>query len=433
MTTETATEQRVFRIPTWKWPATVKRLERLNKRAAKLGAEPITWSEVGTETRLLNRSITLSPTGMYTYWETAVDAPPSAMGEVIGQREYQLATVTGVAPRLAGWVFRGTLVHVPEVGNILKTIGDGDVPERFREADAWCDHCALVRRRKDTFLVQSESTGEWKQVGRQCLADFLGHQNPEQIASWAEVIATLEDDLDADEDWNGGGGYNADPVVSTRYFLATVAAHIEQNGWLSRTKARETFGEPTADAALKQYNRNIAKTSDRFVTVTEDHERQADEALEWARGLEGDDLDNDFLWNLHVVTAGDYAPERGAGVLAAVFVAQKYGEEREARVERPESNWFGEPKKREEFELEVVFTLVTEGYYSSTLMVKFVDGAGNEAVWFNGSSDWDWEVGDKVRVKATVKAHDEYEGRKQTILTRVAKLEVMERAEQDDE
>ena len=54
-------------------------------------------------------------------------------------------------------------------------------------------------------------------------------------------------------------------------------------------------------------------------------------------------------------------------------------------------------------------------------MIKMTDASGNVFVWW-GTNDFaaDLSVGDKVEGKATVKAHDEYDGCAQTVLTRLS-------------
>lgn len=59
-----------------------------------------------------------------------------------------------------------------------------------------------------------------------------------------------------------------------------------------------------------------------------------------------------------------------------------------------------------------------EGYYGSSTLVKMIDDSNNSLTWF-ASSFVPFERGEHVTIKARVKDHDEYEGTKQTKLTRV--------------
>jgi hypothetical protein len=444
--TESVPETKVrdtFRIPSVNMSTVETKLNRLAKKATKLGSSPITWKVVGTEDVLvLERDMP----GFNVGWEQQVERPLEIAVdnakelaihqgngfEVTGRRTYNIVEVEGEAPKLKGWRFRGTIVHAGEAGNILKTVlGDdeGAVPERYRNAPPQCEYCHLARKRTDTFLVQHDN-GEWKQVGRDHLADFLGHQSPEQIAAYAEALANLEFDMDAEErEW---GGYRGEPVVNTHKFLAVVANVIEKDGWTSKKRAEEYGKIPTVETARRvMFGTTDAKTAredrERYGDPTDEHKAKADVALTWARDLTDEDLkDNDYLWNLHVVTATDYAPERGTGILASVFAAKDFADGKRAQRQTREdekklSEYQGEIKKRQVFKnLKLVFVTSYETQYGTNQISKLVDDDGNVFVWFGTGFDSSVEIGDTVDIKATPKAHEEYEGTKQTIITRAA-------------
>ena len=112
--------------------------------------------------------------------------------------------------------------------------------------------------------------------------------------------------------------------------------------------------------------------------------------------------------------------------------------ELEARIEKlnkraefnKDSAHFGTIGKREVFTLTLEFMRELESEWGVTYLQKFRDAAGNVAVWFGSSTLDKWddatqtlqtvEIGQVVTVKATVKDHNEREGVKQTILSRVA-------------
>lgn len=72
---------------------------------------------------------------------------------------------------------------------------------------------------------------------------------------------------------------------------------------------------------------------------------------------------------------------------------------------------------RVETDLTVTSLFETEGYYGTTTIVGFEDEAGNSLVWF-ASGFPNVERGSKYHLRGTVKAHKEYRGRNQTVLTR---------------
>jgi hypothetical protein len=83
--------------------------------------------------------------------------------------------------------------------------------------------------------------------------------------------------------------------------------------------------------------------------------------------------------------------------------------------------------EREVFTLTVRYVQAIESeQWGTSYLYKLTDAAGNGFKWFASREQWndaegrEWQVGDTYTVKASVKAHDEYKGRKETSLSRVA-------------
>ena len=93
--------------------------------------------------------------------------------------------------------------------------------------------------------------------------------------------------------------------------------------------------------------------------------------------------------------------------------------EKELIPEEP-SEWIGEVGKRITFTVSLVRVHSFQNYYGISNVYNFKDEAGNEITWFS-KVDLQKDIGDVFKLTATVKDHSEYNGRKQTIITR-AKL-----------
>jgi hypothetical protein len=141
------------------------KLLKLNRKAKKLGFEKFNLSVL----RRFSRSL----------------------GDEGSERlvDFAEVTLTGPTIKINGWQFvakfelseSGTVVHsiMPEI----------DIPTDLKNRAGECEHCKSNRSRKDTFILVDES-GMLKQVGRQCLKDYLGyHGTPEQILQIASLIA----------------------------------------------------------------------------------------------------------------------------------------------------------------------------------------------------------------------------------------------------
>jgi hypothetical protein len=103
---------------------------------------------------------------------------------------------------------------------------------------------------------------------------------------------------------------------------------------------------------------------------------------------------------------------------AQLAAAERVVDAREQRIEQDKaSRHVGNIKDRIDFEGIVEFVTYREGHYGTTTIVKFRDLDGNVFTWF-ASGYLQYNKGDRVQVRGTVKKHDEYKGVKQTVLTR---------------
>ena len=133
-----------------------------------------------------------------------------------------------------------------------------------------CEHCGQDRRRNDTYVLQSDS-GAWKQVGRNCLADFLRSDDASGLAEYAEILADIDEFMSEFEDEPEGGGGRGYQYFSALALLTQVACCVRADGWCSRTEAKDGFGkEATVDTALlcfngKWFNKQSAKTQEKLM------------------------------------------------------------------------------------------------------------------------------------------------------------------------
>jgi len=436
-------KERTYRVPEENFADLEKKFAKLARRAAKLGCGPLDLKVVGEEKHKL----------VGVLGELGSRRSHKPMDYVLKRGEYvagvhvtKLVEVNGSAPKLNGWTFIATLQHStdPEVGTIIRSVpGQGELPLKYREAKPVCDHCKLLRLRNDTYVVRHDD-GRTAQVGSNCLKDFLGHQSPEAMASYAELLMGAEELLASEEGESG-------PRKHMRFWsegaLAVANAVIKKHGWKSRSKAREDGGVATAnlvDEYLSAMAVHDTKTCERILPdgVSEEDAHVAQAALEWAQDVlpRRDKELNDYMWNLRVVTGQEAVTARELGLLSSLLptyqrelsrdVERKAREEVKAKV-GASSDYFGTDGKREVFELTLIDVMELNrdkhSYYDSgvTYLHKFIDDNGNVAVWYGSSRLAPKEDnGKKFTVKATVKSHEEYKGIKQTRLERVSEYEV---------
>jgi hypothetical protein len=445
----------VFRVVDSKLGELGERIAKLNKKAVKLGTEPVVLT-VSDEHHQEVRTESLVD-------QETMDIYGAVEGSTTVKRviDYTFVTVNGDTPMIAGWVFVATLDHEADQGadesvgirraptgiHLINRIGEDAAAAvenadltAYRHAAADCDHCGFSRRRKQTYVLYEVETGELRQIGSTCLKDYTGAHNPERIAAWAEWLEGLYRDLGTEgEGFSEGGGRVA---FRTLDFLSNVAAVMRENGWSPRW-FKDGYGGfernhgATADVAMGNLTERNKKHR---IEVTDADRAEAETALEWVRELdESDEELDEFQHNLTTYCRADYLPEKGDGFVAYAIMARRRAVEDELKVERAakvavESEWIGEVKERlRGLRFHVTFTREFPGDYGTRLLTKGHDDDGNLLVWWS-SSEW-LEQGHTYELTGTVKRHstDDYQGgAKVTEITRVAAKSIVDVTEKEE-
>jgi len=389
--------------------------KKLNRRATKIGAPPVSYDIIEE----FNRTITEDPnTG--TILLTPFHIPMVKI------------KVNGAAPKFEGWTFLGTLEHT-EGGNILRSVPGYTIPEDYRNVERKCDHCELNRIRKDTFVVRHDD-GATKQVGRQCVRDFLGHRSPENIVRWADFMVRLGD-MDLDEYGLGGWNIKEDPTVDMLDLLAVTSATIKKFGWVSAGQAQIDFVMPTKERVFDHFfpprepsmNAKWEAEKDRVKTTDADY-NLAERAREWALNVEAK---TDYLGNVKVIAANDYVGIRQFGIACSIVGVFKKNEEKRMREDVEFINeWFGTVKERLDLTVTVLNTFEKDGMYGLTTIHKMVTDTGHRVVWF-ATGYTTLEQGKTYRVKATIKGHNEWKGMLETQVNRAKVIEEIEKKDED--
>ena len=397
-------EEGVYEVPADRMELINKQLGKVNKRAAKLGLPPVRLVELGRSAK------------------TAVSPDGSKRS-----REYVKLRVEGEAPKVKGWTFVARIMH-SEGGNIISSApGMEPPPAEYRTAEPHCDHCRVNRRRNDTFVLRDEK-GEYKQIGRNCLADFLGSTDPaDQIAlfsDWNSVVQSLGGD--DDDSYGGGGGRSSIEIVS---YLTGALAVIRRYGFVPKSKSEE-WGKQATSSVLDTYFFGTGKAANELraevaaVSKPDDGDRARD-ILGWAKDQKNQPDVSDYLWNISAAAERLLVDIRTAGLVASMpaayerAVGGKMDKERAEKASDDAPEVTLKPKDKFEGVLTVLKTPRWSNDYGLTVLHIMEDEHGRFYKW--KASNEDIPVGSKVQIKGTVKAvgPDSYAGGKVTVeLTR---------------
>jgi hypothetical protein len=345
-----------------------KQLEKLNKRAYKLGQDSIEF--VYGKAFKNKQDILMLPV------------------ELMGPLDV----------KFNGWEFVATIQHLDTGDNIVRNITNHEIPEKFRHSPKNCDHCQINRYRKDTYIVYHTESNEFCQVGSSCIKDFLGGNSPDHILQLAGILADLNVFMTGmGTGSNGPGGYYILDV------LATTKALIKVFGWVPKSKADECH-RSTASRFL-----------DDPIACSEEDKEFAVKANEWVENLSDEEVkDSDYLFNIRAIARSGMADVRTIGYATSIVAAYERTLNKPSQVV---SKHVGTLKKREMFNLTMKRELIFDGNYGTTYKYIFNDENGNIVTW-NASNSFDFDKEAVYLIEGSIKAHVEYKGNLQTELTR---------------
>lgn len=331
---------------------------------------------------------------------------------------------------LNGFEFIGK-VNIEAGGTMLRMVPGMETPEGYERPDNHnCDHCGVRRNRVKSYLVREIETGKVMQIGSTCLELFFGIQIK---GLWALECFSAEELAEFAEEGRGEGRGGYVETLFSREMLIALALVITNGGkgFVSRGTANPENGRfATADQVLETISfRPMPRTPIEIIQMM--NKRMADakdmiandieaieEVLKFAETLGY----SDYAENARVAANSEVVSYRAVGVLVSLVGVWYRAQEKEAaaKVEKAERNqeFVGEPKARlRDLKLNVVSMKEFETQYGTTTLLIMTDEANHTLKWF-ASKMFDFEVGAKLTLDATVKAHETYQGNNETVLTR---------------
>jgi hypothetical protein len=383
------------------------RVARAQKRAARLKV-PVPSLTVG-EPRLIPDPIWDGP---------SEDAPLISASLVTIEAPEHLG--------LPGWSLLARIDSLPDGSPlIVRAPGTEEVPLPDVEAMNLCVHCGKARRRNETFLVSGPEG--IRQVGRNCLKDFLG-ASPEALLWWFRW--TLEQ-----REWMGGLGSDEqwtrlDLLLST---ASQVAAH---GGYMSKSKQEAIMAEqgrwvPTTRDLVDNLLRPPRNEKDRQHLAELEARYPADEGSEALWGATQAALDvidasrSEWHANLALVASQEHVRPRHRGIAISAVVLGLQAQERDKELEEQDDvvsvplGAIGE--RLRDLAVEVTFIRHFDGQYGTRTLVKVRDEAQQaDLLWWASHYIPEDIVGTQVVLTGTVKAHedDRFTHRPVTVVTR---------------
>ncbi len=398
-------------------------VDKLNKRATKLGMEPVS---VVSGQPFAQQYIEVDPV------EYGDDGRILPRSERIRTRWLCNVHIKGTVPVVAGFAFIAKLDHLEGGNLVLRAPGwDGDL-DGWRVVGSRCQHCGLDRSRAATFLVREEGGGII-QVGRQCLQDYTRSTDVENAVKlfkcWQELLAGGSDD---DEGGWGFGGYS--PSSTPAEYLAAAVSSIRHRGF-HKSGAEEKSTRSFCDFITGPCPKDKGERGDReeialwkSLQPTDAQRATAAEVLAWV--LASNDS-SDYMHNARLACAERTVRDRTEGILASLpFSYDKaMGREQEKKARPAAGPHVGVVGEKVTLKVTVKYVTGTENKWSSGVFMILVD-ENNSALklsatgHLNRLSDADDFKDGEWYIRGTVKKHEWNEKRNNEPMTRLTRCEM---------
>ena len=304
----------IYSIPSFKYEAFKKKIKYFQKKAEKFDLEPITYSELGTEIKEI----------IYTYDYGDIDSiglGTDGLKREAHKVKFYNIVLDGFAPKVEGWKLIARLYHQTGDTFIFPAPGQ-EVPAELIKRDAQCEHCGREwLRRNDTFIIEEvDNPGNFKQVGRNCLADFLRSTDADKIGKFFEQFSTF---IESSGDWGEddierAGGWNQIDCFDIKEILIKTSAVARVFGWLGNTQAKES--DYKLSTAMRVMNWWYDSRSAR--EVLDSDKEKATQIIEWVKGLSVDEASkNSYMINIWQLGQVGYATYQTMGYACSMLKA----------------------------------------------------------------------------------------------------------------
>lgn len=301
--------------------------------------------------------------------------------------EYKLGNYTVVA----------VLEHLEEGKNMVYTCGEHTVPTEYKTVKGKCDHCGTNHNRVKTVILQDVFTNEYKQVGTGCLKEYTGVTDIELVNAY-KALDCIINDADVTNGYFGPITRNYD---YTEAFLTRCIHLYNENGYNKENKYKADF--------IKE--NELTETDKALATAT----------IEF---FANNEFEDNFLNNVKNVVTQNYCKPNN-GFVAYAYVAylkeiEKRNKDAVRKTELDDVAYFGTVGEKVK-NIEVTGRCVA-GYdtqFGYTCIYKFTDKENHIFIWKTTNNiETNNEGIFTGTINGTIKAHDEYNNERQTILTR---------------
>jgi hypothetical protein len=323
--------------------------------------------------------------------------------------------------KILDWEFVASLEFVPSEGkNIVRKLDSSvTVPKEYITSTT-CDHCHTNHLRIHTVVIKNTKTGEYRQVGKSCLKDYIG-QDISDYARYLSFFKTLEDYIDSS---NRDFLPKDKPAFDTDEVILQTIAEVDKNGYVSQAQYYRSLDEYGETSLVKTSTKiyHIMNESRNYYgeiefpkyAITREIEDKYSDIIKFVynQDLEEDD----YLSNIRILLNQKYTDNKNLGLVSSVvgYYIRETKKLEAKNSNTPKSNYVGAVGDKINITAipECIASYDTD--FGVTRVYRFnVDN--NVLIWKTGNC---LDTDKVLNIKGTIKEHTEFRGIKQTVLTR---------------
>lgn len=319
-------------------------------------------------------------------------------------------------------------------GNLVETFINPEtherfeIPEKYRHSDGFCEHCKTKRERTKLFVIQNRKSGEFFQVGASCMKFYDWGISAENIGRYYEGLTEifnsgLSSDLSDAEIReycamvSRRNYYEVRKVIEFAIMIIAEKGYCRADGNGTPTKemvdeACDCFYNGKHETVQERLKRRYGGNFDRIVDKSE-----VDKVI--AHFMEKHDT-SDFTANVQLLLNCKNVDRKHVGFIACLpQVMTRDIERAEAAKAKEIFTHFGEIKKRYTLPVDdcrVIATYHGYGYYDVVTIFRI--RCGNNVLIWKTQKDISPDEFIGKSITFTVKEHSEFNGEKQTEITR---------------
>lgn len=319
-------------------------------------------------------------------------------------------------------------------GNLVETFLNPEtherfeIPEKYHHSDGYCEHCRTQRERTKLFVIQNRKNGEFFQVGASCMKFYNWGISAEHIGKFYEDLTEIykcgiSDDLSDAElreyvcRTSRQNYYNVRDVIKIAIMVIAEKGYCKADGNGIPTKeivdaACDCLYNGKHETVREMLQRKYNGKFDRVVD-----ESEIDKVI--THFTEKRDT-SDFTVNVQLLLSCGNVDRKHVGFIACLPQVMTRDIERAEQLKAKEKfTHYGEIKKRYTLTVDdcrIIATYPGYGYYDVVTVLRIRCG-NNVLIW---KTQKDVEPDDFIgkSLTFTVKNHSEFNGEKQTEITR---------------